>query len=199
MICSTCPRSAIIGARSGQSLSDDRHVFPDEASEQRPHLGHHPVQVERRRLDDLLAAEGQQLAREPGGARARLLNFDDVPLARIVGIEIGQQELAVAQNGGEQIVEVVRHAARQPSDGLHFLRLLILRFQRVPGGDVQRNADAAHRFAVRAELKAAAAVQPPDRAVGPDGRCCTEKSAPDFIAFSIVSSRPPDRRDERAR
>ena len=126
------------------------------------------VQVEQRRLDDLLAAERQQLAREPRGARARLLNFRNVRLARIVRIEIGQQQLAVAQNHGQQIVEVVRHAAGQPSDGFHLLRLLILLLQRAAFGDVQGNADAAHRFAVLAEVDAARAAQPPHRAVGPD-------------------------------
>ena len=92
----------------------------------RPHVGHDRVQVEQRRLDDLLAAEGQQLAGEPGGARARLLDLCDVGLALDRPVEIGQQQLAVAQNHGQQIVEVVRDAAGQPADGFHLLRLLKL-------------------------------------------------------------------------
>ena len=173
----------------GPEAQHDLHVFPDEASEHRPHVGHDHVQVEQRRLDDLLAAEGQQLAREPRGARARLLNLRDVRLARIVRIEIGQQQLAVPQNHGQQIVEVVRHAAGQPSDGFHLLRLLILLLQRAAFGDVQGDADAAHRFAVLAEVDAARAAQPPHRAVGPDRSMLDrEIGAGLHRAFAIVSS-----------
>jgi hypothetical protein len=38
----------------------------------------------------------------------------------------------------------------------------------VPFGDVQGNTDAAHRFAVFAEVDTARAVQPPHHAVRPD-------------------------------
>ena len=82
------------------------------------------------------------------------------------GSRSGQQQLAEPQNHGQQIVEVVRHAAGQPSDGFHLLRLLILLLQRVAFGDVQGNTDGAHRLAVLAEEDTARAAQPPHRAVG---------------------------------
>ena len=123
------------------------------------------VQVQQRRLDDFLAAEGQQLAREPRGTRASLLNFRNVSLARIVRIEIRQQQLAEPENHGQQIVEVVGHAAGQPSDGFHLLRLLILLLQCVAFGDVQGDADGAHGLAVLAEEHTARAAQPSHGAV----------------------------------
>src|ERR1700688_526505 len=73
-ICSTCPRSAVTDANSGRRPSMNLHVFPDETSEHGPHADHHVVQVKTRRLDDLLAAEGQQLTRESRGPCARFLN-----------------------------------------------------------------------------------------------------------------------------
>ena len=46
----------------------DLDVFADQPIQHHPHVGHHHIQVERRRGDDLLAAEGQQLARQLRGA-----------------------------------------------------------------------------------------------------------------------------------
>ena len=84
-----------------------------------------------------LAAEGQQLAGQPGRAHPGVLNLGDVGLARIVGIVVHQQQLAEAQDHGQQIVEVVGHAAGELSDGFHFLRLLKLLLQGAALGDVQ--------------------------------------------------------------
>ena len=84
------------------------------------------------------------------------------------GIEIVQHQVAVPENHGQQIVEVVRDAAGQPPDGFHLLRLLVLLFERAALGDVQRDPDAAQRCAVRVEVDAARAGQPPHGAVRPD-------------------------------
>ncbi len=52
------------------------------------------------------------------------------------GIELLQQDFGVAVNHRQQIVEVVRHAARQAAHRFHFLRLPELLFQLPPLGDV---------------------------------------------------------------
>ena len=142
-----------------------------------------------RRLDDLLAAECQQLAREPRATRARLLNFCDVGVTRIVRAEIGQQQLAEAQDDRQQVVEVVRHAAGQASDGFHLLQLLVLRLQRAAFGDVLVDAHAAHRFAVLAEQDAAGAAQPPDACRRAEWRGARRRNrAPDGSRSPIVST-----------
>ena len=87
-------------------------------------------------------------------------------------IDVAKHQLTIPENGGEQVVEIVRNAAGQPSDRFHFLRLLKLRFERVTLGDVDANTHGAHGFAVRSEVDAARAVQPSYRTVGP------ERSAP---------------------
>src|SRR5207245_2121992 len=102
------------------------------------------------RLHHLAAAEGQKLAgqnsRAVGGvqyllhARAQLMPFT----------QIVQHHAAVAADYGEQVVEVVRHAAGQPADGFHLLRLAELLFQLPALGDI--DTDAAE------ESSAAAAV-----------------------------------------
>ena len=82
------------------------------------------VQVERPRLDDLLAAEGQQLAGQRRGALAGLACTSvSGAWSGSAGFSASQHQLDVAEDDREQVVEVVRHAAGQPADGLHLLGL----------------------------------------------------------------------------
>ena len=118
---------AVIRLDAGQFGAEpqhDAHVFADQSFQHPPHAGDDSVQIEHRRLDDLLAAERQQLTREPRRRHTRVLDFHDVRLALVVRLEIGEQQLAESENHGEQIVEIVRHAAGQPSHRLHLLSLV---------------------------------------------------------------------------
>ena len=129
----------------GTEIQHHRDILSDEAPEHGPHVDYDGVQIQERRLDDLLPAECQQLARQPRTADAGLLNLRHVRLAGVVDGEIIQQQIAVPENDGQQIVEVVGHAAGESSDGLHLLRLLIPLLQRAAFGHIQRNAHAARR------------------------------------------------------
>ena len=62
-----------------------------------------------------------------------LLRRVAVWIARLQGT---QDELAVAGDDGQQIIEIVRHAAGQHPDSLHFLRLTKLVFKLAASGDV---------------------------------------------------------------
>ena len=55
---------------------------------------------------------------------------------RVVGADAREQQLAETENHRQQIVEVVRHAAGQASDGFHLLGLLKLRLQRMTFGHI---------------------------------------------------------------
>jgi hypothetical protein len=59
-------------------VEHDSYIFTDDTSEHRLHAGDDRVQVEPRRLDDLLAAERRQLVRQRRGAHAGPVNFGDV-------------------------------------------------------------------------------------------------------------------------
>jgi len=74
-------------------------------------------------------AEREQLVRQPGGALCGLINLFDIVAAVIAGGKIGEQEIGVSADRGEDVVEIVRHAARQPADGFHLLRQNDLFFQ----------------------------------------------------------------------
>src|ERR1700722_16430037 len=79
-------------------------------------------------------------------------------------IEFGQQHFGVAAHDHEQIVEVVRDAAREAPYGFHFLCLAKLIFESAPVGYVFSNrfehvgglVGAAHRAAADADGNRAA-------------------------------------------
>ena len=121
-----------IGAHVFERRVQRRHqrdVFADQALQERLSSRHHLIEIEHLRLQDLLAAEGQQLLREQRGAFAGPPHLLDVATRRVGGLEIVEHEVAVAEDGGQQVVEVVRHPAGQAAHRLHFARLLQLLFE----------------------------------------------------------------------
>ena len=71
-----------------------------------------------------LAAEGQQLLRQRRRALAGLQDLADVAAQRVGARELVEHEqLRIADDHGEQVVEVVRDAAGELADGFHLLRL----------------------------------------------------------------------------
>ena len=80
------------------------------------------VKVQARRRTHLRPAERQQLARQvpaPFGGGVNVLD----PLAHPLRIGLIVQHLGPAEHDLEGVVEVVRHTARQSSDGVELLRL----------------------------------------------------------------------------
>ena len=96
----------------------------------------HFVQVEDLGLDDLLAAEHQQLPGEVRGSRASAADLLDVAAHGIVALQIHHHQLRVAQDDREQVVEVVRDPSRQLAHGFHLLGLPQLPFELPSRGDV---------------------------------------------------------------
>ena len=92
------------------------------------------VQAQAARLHHLLAAEGQQLPGQRGGAVGRALDFLDVLAAAIVHRQSIQQKIRIAEDRGEDVVEVVRDAAGKTADRLHLLRLAQLRLAQAERG-----------------------------------------------------------------
>ena len=91
---------------------------------QQPHVRpHQRIEVEHLWLHGLLTAEHQQLAREPNGALRRRFHVDDEFAGHAWHIAHQPQLLELHENGGEHVVEVVRHAAGQLPNGLHLLTL----------------------------------------------------------------------------
>ena len=98
-------------------------VLADEALEDGLETLHELVQVEDAGLQQLLAAQGQELPGERGCAIRRVRDQVDIAPLRILGGELHEQEGGPAGDDGQEIVEVVGHAAGQSAHRLHLLRL----------------------------------------------------------------------------
>jgi hypothetical protein len=101
---------------------------PDVVAEQARHhlrgVSDDVVQIEGPHLGSLLAADRQELARQPGCTVRRPLDHGGAWMPAVLGVWGLQQQFDVSQDDRQQIVEVVRHTAGQTSDGLHLLHLL---------------------------------------------------------------------------
>ena len=123
-----------------------RDVLAEQPSEHLRHAADHAVEVERARVDNLLAAKSEQLAREAGGALGGLLDL--VGGGERLRIERRQAEQrGVAEDDGEDVVEIVRDAAGELADGLHFLRLAELFFEAFVQRDIAEQAQEQARLA----------------------------------------------------
>ena len=144
-----------VGANRAELRVEHRQeldVLADQAAEHHVHVGDDDVQVEDARLEHLAAAEREQLARERGRARRGLLDLLGVAALAWIGLGV-DQELAVARDRGQEVVEVVRDPARQPADRLHLLRLAQLHLELTLVREVTDHGDVAS---------------------GPNVRCCGE-------------------------
>jgi hypothetical protein len=107
-------------------------VRAQQLPEQRRHALHRLGWIDQAGRQDLLSAEGQQLAREAGRALGRLLDLIELE-AHVAGRPVAIDcQPGKAQDCGEQVVEVVGDAAGQPADRFHLLRLLQLPLDGLP-------------------------------------------------------------------
>ncbi len=106
-------------------------VLADQSAQHRLHLAEHPVEIEYTGLQHLLATEGQQLAGQLDRTLAALVDLLQLQLERGTRTELGQQQIAVAIDHRQHVVEVVRHPAGQPPHRLHFLRMAKLLGERL--------------------------------------------------------------------
>ena len=142
------------------------HVLADEPPQHRADLLDHRVEVQVLPLQHLLAAEGQELAGEAGGAIGGLLDLLHAAAERIVGLQPAEEHRAAPGDDGEQVVEVVGHPAREPPHRLHLLGLPQLVLELLALGDVHHGADHPDAPAVRVAQHVAAVVDLGVRAVG---------------------------------
>ena len=88
-----------------------------------------------------LRLKASKLAHQRGGAQRVLMNLVDFLERGIARLMAHQKEFAIADDDGEQVVEVVRHAARELAHRLHLLRLGEFGLQRLLLGDVHQIED----------------------------------------------------------
>ncbi len=115
---------------------DELDVLADHAPEHRLDSLDDGVEVQHLRLEQLVAAEREQLARERGRPLRRLLDLLRAGAQRVVLAQLLEHQVAVAADGGEDVVEVVRDPAREAAHGLQLLRLAELILEVAALGDV---------------------------------------------------------------
>ena len=96
---------------------------PSERASSDSSSPHERAEVEHLRRDDLAAAEHQQLAGQRRGAVGGAADLGDVVVDRVLGLELLLGEVDAGQDHRQQVVEVVRDAARELADALQPLRL----------------------------------------------------------------------------
>ena len=121
---------------SGARNHDQINVLANQPGQHFQVFGDHAVQVHNLGGQHLLAAEGQQLASERGGALGGVGDLLRVSAQRGIGADAFQQEFGVSRDHHQQVVEVVGDAAGEPADGFHLLGLAELLLQGAAFGDV---------------------------------------------------------------
>ena len=101
---------------------DELHVLAEHAGEEPLHVGDRMVQVDDVVGDGLVPAEEQQLPGERGAALGRLGDSFHLGARGMALAELSVEELGVRRDDREQVVEVVRDAAREPAHRFHLLR-----------------------------------------------------------------------------
>ena len=140
------------GAESRGKLGGELDVFTEQPPQHPLSLADENIQVENGGLQDLLAAEREQLACQRRGTFGGFADLVDIAAMRIRRVEVLEQQLRVAGDCGEDVIEIVRHAGGEPPHGFHFLGLPELLLEREPVGDIACDAQDADEPAI-AELR----------------------------------------------
>ena len=90
---------------------EELDIFTNQRTEQPLHVRDNRVYIDDFQFQQLLATEGEQLARQGGGAIGSLLNSKSFIAQRVVRSQFRQDDFRIAADHHQQIVEVVRNAA----------------------------------------------------------------------------------------
>ena len=105
----------------GLAIDDHFDPLAHQAAQHPVEVRHDDVQVEHLGLQHLTPAECQQLLRKRGRPLAGGLDLKHLFDGGLVPGQRFVKQAAVADDGREQVVEVVSDAASKPADRLHFL------------------------------------------------------------------------------
>ena len=166
-------------AHAGVEHRDQVHILPDDAPQHLLDARDHGAQVHDPGRDHLLPAEGEQLAGERRGPVRRFAHLLDVLPLRIVPAQVLEQQVAVARDHREQVVEVVRDAASQSAHRLHLLRLHQLLLQ------PSLLRDVAHERLIILDLAIGIAYRPHAELHGQGATVLALPGRLDFVVFVI--------------
>ena len=130
-------------------ISGQVDVFADQPFDHGADRRKRLVEVKDLERQHLAPAEGQEL---PGQGRRPLAGGQDLrqrTTKRILGPHLVQHERGAPVDDGEQVVEIVGHAAGQAADPFHLVGLPELIFELFVLRDIDEESDGADRLAGR--------------------------------------------------
>ena len=140
------PASAWMNSGCDRQFELQLDVFAEDAPQHFGHVGDGFVQIQIARLQHFLPAEQKQLAGQRGGALGGCANLIGKFRLRRGKIAAALQQVGLHLDDRQNVVEIMRHAAGQLADALHFLRLAELAFQFPLLGDVAKSPDSSVIF-----------------------------------------------------
>jgi hypothetical protein len=114
-------------------------LFAHQPVQQVHQVRHRVAQVHDLELQLLLARKRQELAHQRRGAVGVLADLHKVAIFRIALVMAQQQQVAMAGDGRQQVVEIMRHPAGKFAHRLHLLALHELLFEAFEFGRVVQN------------------------------------------------------------
>ena len=114
-------------AEAAAMLDPELDRLAEQAVEQMRDLGDDVGQLEHLRAQRLLARESEQLPGQAGGAVGVGADLLDVVIVAVARRVAHQHQVAIAEDRGQDIVEIVGDAAGELADRLHLGRLGDLR------------------------------------------------------------------------
>ena len=127
---------------------------PERPPQQVRHAGDQPTDIDRLRIERLLPRKGEQALRQRFRApRARAWRCSAERLQPLVSrsriAQVALQRFEIADDDGQQVVEVVRDAAGELADAFHLLRLPQPLFGGAPFGQIARDLGEADQLSIR--------------------------------------------------
>ena len=178
--CSICAGSTRTERIRGIQLEPELDPVADEAGKHVREPFDQAIELDGTGLQQLLAAEGEQLSGEPGRAVGRTVDLLGVLMLDASGRDAVEQQVRVAADRRQQIVEIVRDATGKAADTLEALRLPEIALELLALGHVAKDGDVPAGQNVRPgrELGLAHGAVGPDDVVRASHGALLEQGAP---------------------
>src|SRR5690606_36984274 len=168
----------------GAEVELELHLATERATQDAAERFDHRIELDGADLDAVAAAEGEELLGELGGAPARLDDLrDELPV--LLGYR-AHEDLARAEDDGEEVVEVVGDAADEPAQGFEALRVVELALGvDAHEGRAEDAADGGHEVAeLERDLRGRAEIDN-EHAVAARGAAELDGERADLSAFRV--------------
>src|SRR5260370_39897872 len=104
-------------------------------------MGYDRIQVHHHGFERLPATESEKLLSQSGRTGGGGANFRDVISEGALDLALVQKQIAITENGGEKIVEIVGEPGGKLAERFHFLRAAELSLQLFAGVDIHERND----------------------------------------------------------